>query len=272
MPQTSIDKLIINSPFEEPAQYWRYERTTRTFDRAAGRRPAGYVVASAESRAFDDPGIFVEIPLVNQIRPRVASWREAGYPGVSAITKRLLAHWRDPEGFDARRFFFCQLEAIETLIWLIEAPEAERVGIDITGDGGAFLRRCCKMATGSGKTIVMAMTIAWQVLNKVSAPQDSRFSKNVLIIAPGLTVKNRLAVLEQAAKDNYYEAFDIVPSALLDTLRQGKVLVRNWHALAWDSDEKIRKRRSVDKRGAKSDEAYTRAVLAEMANSRLDYP
>ncbi len=192
---------------------------------------------------------FAEMPLVNQIRPRVKAWREAGYPGVTTITKRLLEHWRDPEEFEARRFFFCQLEAVETLIWLTEAPAAERVGIEIPGDGGAFLRQCCKMATGSGKTIVMAMVIAWHVLNKVAAPQDARFSKNVVVIAPGLTVKKRLAVLEPAAVGNYYEVFNIAPSALLDKLRQGKVLVRNWHALAWESDEQIKKRRSVDKRG-----------------------
>jgi type III restriction enzyme len=78
-------------------------------------------------------------------------------------------------------------------------------------------------------------------------------------------VKSRLAVLEPAAEGNYYEAFSIVPSAMLDKLRQGKVLVRNWHALAWDSEEQIKKRRSVDKRGVKSDEAYTREVLGEMA-------
>ncbi|MCC6729114.1 MAG: DEAD/DEAH box helicase family protein [Chthonomonadales bacterium] len=265
MAKTTIDRLIINSPFDEPQRHWRYERETRTFGLVEGRRPAGYVVASGESRAFDDPGIFVEIPLVNQVRPRVAAWREAGYPGVTSITKRLLDHWRDPEEFDARRFFFCQLEAVETLVWLAEAPAAERVGIDIEGDGGAFLRRCCKMATGSGKTIVMAMVIAWHILNKVANAQDARFSKNVLVVAPGLTVRSRLAVLEPAGAENYYAAFNIVPSALLDNLRQGKVLIRNWHALAWDSEEQIKKRRGVDKRGAKSDEAYTREVLSEMA-------
>jgi type III restriction enzyme len=267
MAKTTIDRLIINSPYEEPQRHWCYERETRTFDLAEGRRPAGYVMATPGSRAFDDPGIFVEIPLVNQIRPRVKAWREAGYPGVTRITKRLLDHWRDPEEFDARRFFFCQLEAVETLIWLLEAPAAERVGIEITGDGGTFARQCCKMATGSGKTIVMAMVIAWHILNKVANPQDARFSRNVLVIAPGLTVKSRLAVLEPAGAGNYYEAFNIVPSALLDSLRQGKVLIRNWHALAWDSEEQIKKRRSVDKRGAKSDEAYTREVLGEMAGA-----
>jgi len=268
MAKTTIDRLIINTPYAEPERHWRYERETRTFDLVEGRRPAGYVVASGESKAFDDPGIFVEIPLVNQIRPRVAAWRESGWPGVSSITKRLLEHWGDPEEFEARRFFFCQLEAIETIIWLTEAPAAERVGIEIPNDGGAFLRQCCKMATGSGKTIVMAMAIAWHILNKVAYPQDTRFAKNVLVMAPGLTVKSRLAVLEPAAMGNYYEAFNIVPSALLDKLRQGKVLIRNWHALAWDSEEQVKKRRSVDKRGVKSDEAYTREVLGEMANAR----
>ncbi|HOR77591.1 MAG TPA: DEAD/DEAH box helicase family protein [Anaerolineaceae bacterium] len=268
MGRTTIDRLIINSPYEEPTQHWRYDRETRTFDLVEGRRPAGYVVATPGSKSFDDPGIFVEIPLVNQIRPRVKAWREAGYPGVSSITKRLLEHWRDPEEFDSRRFFFCQLEAVETLIWLTEAPAAERVGIDIPGDGGSFQRQCCKMATGSGKTIVMAMVIAWHILNKVANPQDARFSKYVLVVAPGLTVKSRLAVLEPARLGNYYEAFNIVPSAMLDKLRQGKVLVRNWHALAWESEKQIKKRRSVDKRGVKSDEAYTREVLGEMAVAR----
>lgn len=268
MPRATIDRIIVNSPYTEPARHWRYERETQTFDLVEGRRPAGYVVASGDSRTFDDPGVFVHIPLVNQIRPRVQSWREAGYPGVTSITKRLLEHWQDPEEFDSRRFFFCQLEAIETLIWLAEAAPADRVGIDVPGDGGEFLRQCCKMATGTGKTVVMAMVIAWQVLNKVSAPQDARFAKNVLVVAPGLTVKSRLAVLEPAGTGNYYDEFEIVPSALLDQLRQGKVVVRNWHALAWDSEERIEKRRSVDKRGAKSDEAYTRDVLGEMANAR----
>jgi len=268
MGKTTIDRLIINSPYEEPSKHWRYERETRLFELAEGRRPAGYVVASVESKAFDDPGIFIEIPLVNKIRPRVKAWRESGYPGVSGITKRLLDHWQDPELFETRRFFFCQLEAMETLIWLTEAPAAEKVGIDIPGDGSDFLRQCCKMATGSGKTIVMAMLIAWQVLNKVTYPQDARFSKNVLVMAPGLTVKSRLSVLELSGAGNYYEAFDVLPSSLFDKLRQGKVIIRNWHALAWDSEEQIKKRRSVDKRGTKSDEAYTREILGDMANAR----
>ncbi|MYA51009.1 MAG: type III restriction endonuclease subunit R [Chloroflexi bacterium] len=268
MEQATIDQLIINKPYEEPGEHWRYNRETRMFSRERGRRQAGYLVASGDSQTFDDPGVFHEIPLVNQVRPRVKAWREAGYPGVTAITKRLLEYWGDPEEFESRRFFFCQLEAAETLIWLTEAPDSERVGVDIPGDGGEFRRLCAKMATGTGKTVVMAMVIAWHILNKVFYPQDTRFAKNVLVVAPGLTIKNRLAVLQPSHEDNYYEAFRVVPSPLLDKLRQGRVLVRNWHALNWESDEQVGKKRSVDKRGAKSDEAYVRDVLGGVARAR----
>ena len=92
----------------------------------------------------------------------------------------------------------------------------------MSGDGGDFARLCAKMATGSGKTIVMAMVIAWQMLNKVTYPQDARFAKNVLVVAPGLTVRSRLAVLEPSNPANYYQAFSIVPGALLEKLRQGR--------------------------------------------------
>jgi len=265
-----IDKLIINPPYEEPQHYWKYERETRSFTMEAGRRPAGYVVASEGSKTFDDPGRFIEIPLVNQIRPRVKAWREHPthpYAGVTGITKRLLEHWYNLEERQEHRFFFCQLEAIETLIWLTEAPQAEKVGIDVPSDGGSFQRLCSKMATGSGKTIVMAMLIAWQVLNKVTYPQDTRFSKHILVVAPGLTVKSRLQVLIPSSIGNYYDEFNIIPLGLFEKLRQGKVLIRNWHALQWETKEQFSKRRTVDKRGVKSNEAYVREVLGEIANA-----
>ena len=262
-----IDKLIINSPYAEPTHYWSYDRETRSFSLTEGRRPAGYVVASETSKAFDDPGIFNEIGLVNYIRPRIKKWRNAGYPGVSGITKRLLDHWNDTEARQ-NRLFFCQIEAMETLIWLTEGPESDKVGITIPSDGGSFTRLCSKMATGSGKTVDMAMLIAWQVLNKVTYPQDGRFSKNIFIVAPGLTVKSRLQVLQPFGEGNFYDEFNIVPSGLLEKLRQGKIIIKNWHALNWETEEKIAKRKSVDKRGAKSDEAYVREVLEEMSGSK----
>lgn len=262
-----IEKLIVNSPYEEPKRYWGYDRKSLNFTLKDGRRPAGYVIASESSRAFDDPGIFVEIPLVNRIRPRVKAWREDSsnpYAGVTGITKRLLDHWNNQEE-RTKRLFFCQLEAIETLIWIVEAGESEKVGIDIPSDGGNFRRLCSKMATGSGKTTVMAMLSAWQILNKVAYPQDPRFSKNIFVVAPGLTVKSRLQVLIPTAEGNYYDEFGLVPSALREKMRLGKILVRNWHALNWETDERLAKKKSVDKRGAKSDEAYVREVLGEMS-------
>jgi type III restriction enzyme len=267
MGKAAIDQLIINSPYEEPKHYWRYDKDSRTFDLREGRRPAGYVIASEGSKAFDDPGIFIEIPLVNVIRPRIKSWREAGYPGVTGITRRLLEHWQNLEEREFRRFFFCQLEAMETLIWLAEAPASEKTGIEIPSDGGAFARLCSKMATGSGKTIVMSMLIAWQVLNKVTYPQNTRYSKHIFVVAPGLTVKSRLQVLQPSGKDNYFEEFNIVPVTLLDKLRQGRILIRNWHALNWDTEEKLAKKKTVDKRGVKSVEAYVQEVLGDIANA-----
>ncbi len=113
----------------------------------------------------------------------------------------------------------------------------------------------------------MAMLISWQILNKVTAPQDKRFSKNIFIVAPGLTVKNRLQVLKPGPND-YYKEFNLIPSGMEDKLRQGKVAVSNWHGLDWDSEERIAKRKSVDKRGALSDEAYVREVLDDMATAQ----
>src|SRR5215207_4095290 len=121
------------------------------------------------------------------------------------------------------------------------------------------------MATGSGKTIVMSMIIAWQVINKVTYPQDTRFSKNVFVVAPGLTVKSRLQVLIPAGPGNYYDEFNVVPSGLFDKLRQGKVMVRNWHVLMpLDPDDGPK----VVKKGHESDEAFVRRVLEEMASAR----
>ena len=134
--------------------------------------------------------------------------------------------------------------------------------------GANFQRLCAKMATGSGKTVVMAMVIAWQVLNKTAYPRDTRFSRDVLVIAPGLTVKRRLAVLAPSNPANYYREFNVVPSALHDKLRRGRVEVCNWHTLNWETDQQLARKRSVDKRGAKSDAAYAREVLKDMANAR----
>lgn len=142
---SGIDHLIINKPYEEPGRFWQYDALSMSFKLATGRRPAGYMVASSNKKIVNDPGKFIPLPLVNQIRKRVKEWREGSaeegvspYAGVTGITRRLLEHWNNAEEREGHRFFFCQLEAIETLIWLAEAPAAQKVGIDIPGDGGDF--------------------------------------------------------------------------------------------------------------------------------------
>jgi type III restriction enzyme len=262
-----IDKLIINSPYQVPKQHWnRVPRTKSVFKLYPTRREAGYMKAT-DTKSTEDTGVFIPIPLVNKIRKEVDRWRVADYPGITGVTRRLLKHWYDPLERN-NRFFFCQLEAIETIIWATEAPDSFKEGIEIPGDGGDFRRLCCKMATGTGKTTVMAMLIAWQVLNRVTYQKDERFSKYVFVLTPNLTIRSRLRVLYPDDECNYFDEFNVVPYDLKEKLRLGKVRVTNWHNLAWDSEEKIAKRKSVDKRGPKSDEAYVREVLGELSSQR----
>ncbi len=121
------------------------------------------------------------------------------------------------------------------------------------------------MATGSGKTTVMAMLIAWHVLNKASNNQDPRFSKNVLVVGPGLTVKERLHVLQPSQPDNYYDEFGVVPTGMRHLLNQSQVLIENWHALAPIDPNKGPR---VVKKGPESDEAFCRRVLADLGSAK----
>jgi type III restriction enzyme len=268
--RTTIDRLILNPPFAEPAKHWKYYRETRDFELVHERRVAGYVQATPGAKSFDDPGVFVEMPLVNLIRARVKAWRNDGYPGMNIPARELMEHWTGDNGEPRdQRFFFCQLEAIETLIWLEEAPASERAGIVVPGDGGAFSRVCTKLATGAGKTVVMAMLIAWQVCSRMLLSNTKRYARSVLVMAPGLTVRNRLGVLHPDHPDNYYRRFDIVPAWLWERFRKEvRVEVRNWQSLGWEDEAKLAKKRSVDKRGAKSDEAWAREKLGALADER----
>ncbi len=266
--QSMKSSLIINSPYKYPSKHWKFSDSDSPPELVDKRRSAGYLVSDPRAtKPYQDMGVFIELPLVNKIRQRVDKWRDAGRPGITGVTKALLEHWQDEERRE-RRFFFCQIEAIETLIWLIETPDSEKTGIDVEGDGGSFRRLCSKLATGTGKTVVMAMLIAWQVINKATYPNDGRFSKNIFVVAPNLTVRERLSVLMPSEPKNYYEEFDVVPVSLREKLAQAKVLIRNWHALQWDSEEKINKKKSVDKRSVKSDNAYARDVLGDMAKAK----
>jgi type III restriction enzyme len=165
----------------------------------------------------------------------VGLWRKGGYVGVTPTTARLIAYWTDPNR--EKKLFFCQNEALETIIYITEVGKkygdswienAIREANDTSNPG--LPRTAFKMATGSGKTVVMAMLIAWHTLNKHANPQDARFSDTFLIVTPGITIRDRLRVLLPNDPENYYRQRDVLPAQLLDQLGQAKILITNFHA------------------------------------------
>ena len=226
-----VGEPILNSPYEEPQRWWSIEEG-RAPERREGRRPAGYFYrdprAPLPEQGFTR-GVWQELELVNLIRARLTHWREQDYAGVTRTTLELLSYWRR----DGRRqrLFFAQLEAAETIIFLTEARSDLRQGIDVPPEPGGDFRRCaCKMATGSGKTTVMAMLAAWSILNKVTGRADARFSEVVLVVCPNVTIRNRLRELSPSEGEaSIYRTRDLVPSHLMAQLRKGRVLVKNWH-------------------------------------------
>ena len=225
-----------------------------------GRRPASYEIFDIRNNTRrSEP-----LERVNEIRGRIAAWRAADYPGATAVTRRLLEHWNDRTA-RLYPFYFCQIEAIETLIWWVEGSPEFRQGIFLPGDGGPWERLCSKMATGTGKTLVMGMIVVWQVTNALTYPKRKDFSRAIFAVAPGLTVKERLRVLYPGEADNVYDQFALCPSeAMRQQVNRAEILVENWHALMPLEPTE----RSVVKKGRESDEAFTRRVLGKLAGSR----
>ncbi len=242
MSDFEVPEAIICSPFDEPAHHWYFEEGVEP-EKRRGRRPAIYYYpdpSSPDTAGITAPkGTAIELKLVNLVRSRVKQWRTAGYPGVTATSLELLNYWRrDGRSF---RFFFAQLEAAETIVFVNEARRDFVQGIDTPLDEPseqqkteraykAFRRYACKMATGSGKTTVMGMLAAWSILNKVQHRGDARFSDVVLVVCPNLTIRERLAELDPARGNaSIYRTRDLVPQHLMPSLRRGRVLVKNWH-------------------------------------------
>ncbi len=239
-----VPEPILNIPFAEPQAHWQIIEGEEP-ERMPGRRPAMYYYrdpkATPEKYDGNGAGIAIELKLVNRIRDRVKAWREAGYPGVTRMTFELLHWWRRDGRDERQRLFFAQLEAAETIIFLVEARPDFRQGVEIPRDDpGAekkaaghtgFTRYACKMATGSGKTTVMGMIAAWSILNKVNDRADSRFSDVVLVVCPNVTIRGRLRELDpDEGEASIYRTRDLVPAHLMPRLTQGKLIVTNWHA------------------------------------------
>ena len=242
------ERPILNSPYRAPEWHHPLDDDGQPLEGEAlrGRRPSRFVVPvpaarkkASANQASLDLGSYSENALVNEIRGYVDRWRTLRNPadwGVTAVSQRLLEHWRHHE-FAGPRPFFCQIEAVETIIWLTEvAPKRtatksllEQIARDNAEANPGLFRLAMKMATGSGKTTVMAMLIAWQAVN--AARKGSRdFSRAFLIITPGITIKDRLRVLQPSEPDNYYETREIVPPDMLPDIRRAEIVITNYHA------------------------------------------
>ena len=255
-----FEKPILNSPYEYPARHWELDETGQpTQEIVEQRRVAEFVTPIPKPRrrrgsgqqdalVFEDgrglstAGQQYDVTgNVNEIRRMVDAWRQIPNPsdwGVTPETQRLLQHWRHHE-FSSFRPFFCQVEAAETVIWLTEvAPglrETGRSRLDYLANASQeanpeLVRWALKMATGAGKTTVMAMLIAWQTVNAVRHPRSTRFTRGFLVVAPGITIKDRLRVLQPNDPESYYESRELVPSDMLPDLERAKIVVTNYHA------------------------------------------
>lgn len=267
-----------------PASYWyKSERT------GSAQRQMAFI---AEEERDD-------LPLVNALRDDVRRWRKRQWEGASETSKTLLRHWWREDR--SRRLFFCQLEAAETVIYLRELlaqgraprfkpeitlddhaallaarnprPQQWRTLVaqhpklaDLPHEAGAapLLRYACKMATGSGKTVVMALLLAWAFCNRGRTPADARFPRRALVVCPNLTIKERLGVLRTGDPDNYFDKFDLVPSALRPELAKGRVLVANWHLFNPQAEELRVGGVAVGRLGPETPDAFARARLQDL--------
>jgi len=245
--QVVIENPILNSPFAAPNRHFRFANEGITNEIVEGRRASSYFSPIARPRKRGPAGQLSfytewtqdrieENKVINQIRDRVARWRQIGRPGITPTTTRLLGYWTRPDR--ERPLFFCQIEALETVIYITEA--ANRLGDSWienalreanAGANPLLYRMAFKMATGSGKTVVMAMLIAWHTLNKRANPQDARFGDSFLIVTPGITIRDRLRVLLPNDTQNYYHYLDLVPPDSRADLGQAKMVITNFHSL-----------------------------------------
>jgi type III restriction enzyme len=268
-----FEKPILNSPYEYPSRHWELDAQGQPTQRIIDtRRKAEFIIPIPKTKKqrnqqdrqkdflFNEgKGLTTEAQrydpnsLINAIRAKVDQWRQIPNPnewGVTPETARLLQHWRH-YNFAGIRPFFCQIEAVETVIWLTEVAPNSIDGRrfrqnleDASRDANPELFRIAlKMATGAGKTAVMAMLIAWQTVNAVRHPGSHRFTRGFLVVTPGLTIRDRLRVLLPNDLDSYYKNRDLVPSDMLGDIERAKIIITNYHAF------RLRERLDLSKGG-----------------------
>jgi type III restriction enzyme len=267
-----FDHPILNSPYECPRRHWELDADGQPTQKIVEtRRRAEFITPIPKSKkrkntaaqpafVFDEgKGLSTKeqqydpTSIINEVRSHVDAWRALPNPShwqVTPETARLLQHWRSYK-FSSIRPFFCQIEAVETAIWLTEVAPQSKNGkrlldhlASVNKDANPELMRLAlKLATGAGKTTVMAMLIAWQTVNAVRRPGGKNFTRGFLVVAPGLTIKERLRVLQPNDPDSYYRDRELIPSDMLDEIKKAKIVITNYHAF------KLRDRIELSKGG-----------------------
>jgi type III restriction enzyme len=266
-----FERPILNPPYTYPSRHWELgEDGQPTQAIIENRRSAKFITPIPKPRKRKGKAqqqmLFVETALstaeqqydptsiINELRRHVDRWRELPNPGdwrVTPETARLLQHWRHHK-YSGIRPFFCQVEAVETAIWLTEvAPQIGKVGsrfiehlANANNDANPeLLRLALKLATGAGKTTVMAMLIAWQTINAVRRPTSKKFTRGFLVVTPGITIRDRLRVLQTNDPDSYYQSRELVPGDMLGDIERAKIIITNYHAF------KLRERIELSKGG-----------------------
>ena len=243
MADVVIDNPVLNSLYAAPARHFKFDSDGITNEVVEGRRRSEFFVPVPQTRKrgtqleFENTWTSERLKpndLVNQVRGLVDLWRTRKYPHVSPITRQLLEYWSDPSRDNP--IMFCQREAAETAIYLTEASRKDGHGgiLDLLEEtnlefNAGLPRVAMKMATGTGKTVVMCMLIAWMTLNKVANPNDSKYCKRFLVVTPGVTIRDRLRVIQPGTPGNYYAARGLVPPGLVDQLGQAQIEITNYH-------------------------------------------
>ena len=252
-----FDQPILNSPYEVPGRHWELDEHGQPTQQIIGaRRRAEFITpipkpkkrtkTSQQEMVFDEgKGLtttaqrYDPTSIINEVRGHVDAWRalpNASQWQVTPETARLLQHWRH-HPFSGVRPFFCQVEAVETAIWLTEVAPQLKVGQRLLGHlelvnreaNPQLMRLALKLATGAGKTTVMAMLIAWQTINAVRRPGSKHFTRGFLVVSPGLTIKDRLRVLQPNDPDSYYANRELVPGDMLEDITRAKIVITNYH-------------------------------------------
>jgi type III restriction enzyme len=271
---------VYHCRLHDPVERGVFERATQFFN--IGHQFAAPVPLSKKKQPELDLGRYSDNDIINEIRSYLESWRKLPDPadwGVTPTTQRLLQHWRHHD-FAGARPFFCQIEAVETAIWLMEVARGRRqfnhVVQHLEASNAAanpeLFRLALKLATGAGKTTVMAMLIAWQAINHARQPGSSLFSRGFLLITPGITIKDRLRALLPSDPDNYYDTRELVPPEMRNDLRGAKIVVTNYHAFQHRNELQISpvaERLLQGKRGAQIEKLETDGQMLQRACGEL---